>query len=328
MNLGQPDSGSIVTPPRLGARAAIKSIVDGALSETALGHFNGVISGIRILGPLACRPIVIGNVPYPFQPEDRREGYGQLNGWSISDVTMDELPGQLSLIYARDAQNTPHTITLTGINIAGTTVLDTNSATYFDVSPFAYGITWDFDPIIVLSAEFVVEDGSGLATANSYASLVFGDTYHSRLDAPVAWSGASTVAKYNALRRASAYIDDMLGGRWRGARTSSTQALAWPRAGVVDADTNDTYLSNVVPLRLQQATAEVALRVLGGVILQPDIATGAGGIVSSSTSVGGISISETFSGAQSTRPRWPIVERKLRGLITSPIGSVMVRMTR
>ena len=98
------------------------------------------------------------------------------------------------------------------------------------------------------------EDGSGVSDAESYCSVAFADAYHSARGN--AWEGSDGV-KESALRQAT----DYMGGRnWKGERVSASQALDWPRDGVVvdgyelDAD--------AVPTAIQKACAELALRAL------------------------------------------------------------------
>ena len=103
-----------------------------------------------------------------------------------------------------------------------------------------------------------VEDGTGLAEADALASLAYVDGYHVAFGNS-GWSGDDS-AKEAAIRRASAYLSHSF--RWKGYRLNGrTQALAWPRTGVVDADGYDVP-SDEVPDEVQQATAEVALREL------------------------------------------------------------------
>ncbi len=74
---------------------------------------------------------------------------------------------------------------------------------------------------------FTVEDGTGLPTANSYASAATADTYFS--DRGVSsWTGSETV-KQQALVRATDYIDRMFGKRFLDVPLTDTQALAFPR---------------------------------------------------------------------------------------------------
>ncbi len=103
----------------------------------------------------------------------------------------------------------------------------------------------------------VTEDGSGKADAESFASVEFADQYHSARG-NASWDGLTDPQKEAALRKATDYIGQQYGERWKGERASSTQALDWPRYCVmvdgfeVGADT--------VPNDVQKATASLALR--------------------------------------------------------------------
>lgn len=100
----------------------------------------------------------------------------------------------------------------------------------------------------------VVEDGSGSATAESYISESDADTYHSNRG-NTAWAALSTAEKEILLRKATEYLDGKYS--WLGSKYTAAQALQWPRSGaIVDGFTVD---NNVIPAKLQQATAEVAL---------------------------------------------------------------------
>lgn len=178
------------------------------------------------------------------------------------------------------------------------------------------------------SAAFTVEAGSGATDANSYATVAFGDSYFATRSNPATWTGATTIEKQNALREGTAYLDDVHGGSWRGTVLTLTQALTWPRMGAVDSDSNLQYNSDVIPRRLQEACAELAIRHLSGISLRPDLAAGTDNISSSSFSIGPISVSESFAGQQGTHPRFPIVESKLRGLLSYSSSKSMVRITR
>lgn len=119
---------------------------------------------------------------------------------------------------------------------------------------------------------FVAEDGTGLATANSYNSEAFNDAYH--LDrGNAAWASATAENRRTASVRATDYIDKRFGKRFRGWRQTKAQALEWPRIGAVD---QDEYLLNgpdAIPRQLQKATAEYALRALTITPLAPDNAS-------------------------------------------------------
>lgn len=101
---------------------------------------------------------------------------------------------------------------------------------------------------------FIVEDGTGLATANALCSVEFADAYFTDR-AVAAWTG-DAAAKQGALIRATDYVEGRFASRFRGARQypDTPQALSFPRTGI-DA-------SGMVPQGIQKAVAEYALRAL------------------------------------------------------------------
>jgi hypothetical protein len=50
-----------------------------------------------------------------------------------------------------------------------------------------------------MAATLVVEDGTGLSTANSYATAANGDTYHDKHYYATDWTGASTAEQGKSL---------------------------------------------------------------------------------------------------------------------------------
>ena len=127
---------------------------------------------------------------------------------------------------------------------------------------------------------------------------------------------------------ATFYISERYGNRWRGVIDSDTQALDWPRSGVVDGDTGLYYDNDEMPKRLLHSTAEVALRYLAGTTLRPDIDPGDGNVTNSTISVGAISITEDFVGTATTAPDFPIVRQQLRSLLTDAGAVMLHRVTR
>jgi hypothetical protein len=105
----------------------------------------------------------------------------------------------------------------------------------------------------------VTENGTGLATAESYISVADADARHA-VFGNTAWAALGTSAKEIALRKATAYMVQQYRARWAGERINSTQALDWPRWGVtvgcyyVDSDS--------VPVTVADACADLALRAL------------------------------------------------------------------
>lgn len=108
---------------------------------------------------------------------------------------------------------------------------------------------------------FTVENGSGVTGANAYIAVVFFREYHAdrgRVTTPAIDDAAAQVS----IVRASDYIDQRFGQRFRGDRQQKSQGLEWPRISAFD---NDGYLLDDVPSQIQRACAEYALRafVLG-----------------------------------------------------------------
>lgn len=115
----------------------------------------------------------------------------------------------------------------------------------------------------------VVEDGSGLATAESYISVADADTRHSNLG-NTAWTDVSvtTQAKEAALRKATNYMVQAYRERWQGLRLGPVQSLDWPRMDVfVDLW---PVASNIVPATIANACADLALKALSA-DLAPDL---------------------------------------------------------
>jgi len=108
-----------------------------------------------------------------------------------------------------------------------------------------------------MAITLVVEDGTGLATANAYISVAYADAYH--LDRfNEGWAG-TTEKKESAILRATEYIDRVY--LFQGSPINGDQALLFPRVGIV----TDDYVSiesDVVPDFLQRAAAEAAVGIL------------------------------------------------------------------
>lgn len=120
----------------------------------------------------------------------------------------------------------------------------------------------------------IVEDGTGLATAESYVSSAFADTYHAARG-NTTWADVDD--KDGALRRATDFMVNMYRMRWKGYRTNTVQVLDWPRSLVEKPDTLwggfsgiGYYLINEIPIEIKTACCELALRAATG-DLAPDI---------------------------------------------------------
>lgn len=116
-----------------------------------------------------------------------------------------------------------------------------------------------------------VEDGTGKANAESYVSVADADARMAALGL-TNWTTLTTAEKEQALRRAAQYMLQSYRDRWQGYRTSTTQALDWPRAWVI-VD-RYTYIDNdVVPADVAAANADLAFKAAYG-DLNADLARG------------------------------------------------------
>jgi hypothetical protein len=129
----------------------------------------------------------------------------------------------------------------------------------------------------------VVEDGTGLAGAESYVSVADATAYHAARG-NAAWAAvASDTVREQLLRKATDYMVQVYRLRWKGWRISVTQALDWPRSEVERADyaalqTNGMttisgeyyYPADEVPAEVEKACFELALVAIDG-DLNPDI---------------------------------------------------------
>jgi hypothetical protein len=146
----------------------------------------------------------------------------------------------------------------------------------------------------------IVEDGTGLATAESYLSVADADTYHtSRGTAEASWVGLDEDIKEQCLRRATDYMVQAYRGRWKGYMVlPQTQVLDWPRYQVYpDASFLYTISPSTVPSEVKKACAELAMRA-NVASLTSDVA--AQGEVTSE-SVGPISVAYSVNGQRQVR---------------------------
>lgn len=96
----------------------------------------------------------------------------------------------------------------------------------------------------------VIEDGTGVADAESYVSISEATAYAEKMGHS-AWLTASVTdaQREAALRQATAYIDSRY--RFRGRQSARTQALEWPRDGFAWPQK-----------RVKDACCELAIRAL------------------------------------------------------------------
>lgn len=96
----------------------------------------------------------------------------------------------------------------------------------------------------------------GSATANSYLTNAEADTYFEGHLYATDWTGASAATQDQALVMATRTLDAMY--EWEQFPAATTQALQWPRSGVLDYLQLSIIADTVIPVKLKEATAELA----------------------------------------------------------------------
>ena len=159
----------------------------------------------------------------------------------------------------------------------------------------------------------IVEDGTGLSTAESYISVADADTYIAAYKgADTAWDAATDSAKEIAARQATQYLDGAY--NWKGEIYSSGQALDWPRNYIY----NDRGLMEVgIPTKLEQATAEIMFLIVGGTSISINIDK------AKQTKREKVDVIEVeYESGASNQPSFPIVNRLLADFVMNS-GSVV-----
>lgn len=159
-------------------------------------------------------------------------------------------------------------------------------------------------------ATFVVEDGSGLATANSYVSVADADTYNENYHADAVWIAAPIATKELSLRKATQYLDATYGILWVGTQKTKEQALDWPRIGAEDSN-GYSIDSNIVPSQVADATVEAAIRDINGTVLTPDTTAS---IKKEKAVVGPITSEIEYVGGKTATVHFTIIDDLLDGI--------------
>jgi hypothetical protein len=107
----------------------------------------------------------------------------------------------------------------------------------------------------------IVEDGTGLANAESYISVADAGTRHSN-NGMTNWATLTLEEQEQALRRATQFMEQAFRERWHGYRRNFDQALSWPRWDV----SVDEYpvRFDIVPREVAAACADLALKAAAG----------------------------------------------------------------
>ena len=110
----------------------------------------------------------------------------------------------------------------------------------------------------------IVETGTGSAAGESFCSVSDALAYHAARG-NATWATITTTQQEQALRRATDYMEAVYSQRWAGTRTTSVQALSWPRYNVFV--NGFVTLSSSIPRAVINACSELALRAAAGELL-------------------------------------------------------------
>jgi hypothetical protein len=159
----------------------------------------------------------------------------------------------------------------------------------------------------------IVEDGSGLADAESYASVEYADAYFLARGKEAwagigdseswggqwagVWYGLAPANKEAYLRRATDYMGAVFAMLWVGRRATRQQALDWPRMEWEG-----------VPVPVVRACCELAFRAVAGPLMVDE------GPRTIREKVGPIAVKHPMGASQQTRPAfvWSMLEPYLK----------------
>lgn len=157
----------------------------------------------------------------------------------------------------------------------------------------------------------IVEDGTGVANAESLASVAFCDTYHADRG-NAAWGAFTLQVKEQQLRKATDYAVAVYNNAWSGLPVASGQSLPFPR--IVDS------LNVGVPLSIKQAIAELAL-IAKTTPLMPNVTRG-----KKRVKIGPIDIE--YDGSAPTSVKFISASLRFGPWLATPVSAAMVKLTR
>lgn len=168
-----------------------------------------------------------------------------------------------------------------------------------------------------MATTFIVEDGSGLSTANSFISVADADQYIEDHGNSSDWTGSDNDEKEEALRMASQYIVAVYTGRWLGVIANGDQSLPFPRSGMYVG--GHYRASDSVPSEVEDATCEMAVRYralsTGDSLIEDQEDPGA--VKEYQVKVGSVMEKTVWLGGKSDQKSRPIVDGILSPLLTA-----------
>jgi len=114
----------------------------------------------------------------------------------------------------------------------------------------------------------IVEDGTGVANANSCTTVAFVQAYFDDRGGNTAWDALATEAeKEYILIKATDYIEKRFSEKWIGDKNDNTNELSWPRYNVYDRHQRLLYSNVEIPPELQKAVGEYAVRAITAALI-------------------------------------------------------------
>lgn len=173
----------------------------------------------------------------------------------------------------------------------------------------------------------IVEDGSGLATAESYESVTNADAYWAaRSSDPLfaSWDAGTTAAKEEALRVATQETDAENEGYWKGDKATALQALDWPRFNAFDSS-GYAWLSSEIPTELKSYIVERAARYMANIALGliPDLDGPVGAVLREKFKAGPVELDTSYAGGASQSKSFPKLDTLLTVLVDGGGGLVV-----
>lgn len=158
---------------------------------------------------------------------------------------------------------------------------------------------------------FIVEDGTGISNANSYAAVADARAY--ALD-----RGTDMTAKTDAqvkawLIMATDYLEQFV---YVGQPVSKTQSLQWPRKCALIENDGSAFPSDELPPALLKAAYQLVLEQFNGIVLMPSKDWNvSGGRFITEEKVDVLLTKYSDSYVPGSQPDLPLVDAMLRGLL-------------
>lgn len=166
----------------------------------------------------------------------------------------------------------------------------------------------------------IVEDGTGVANANSYTTLSQARAY--ALLRGIVLSADDSILTAQIIL-ATDYLESFA-LQYVGQPTSYTQSLSWPRKSV-QFDPDNPYPSNAIPPQLISAQCQAVIEEFNGITLQPSVDRSQGGFVTESK-VGPLDTKYSEKIGTTSEPFLPKVSALLSALLNPGVALKTVRV--